>query len=42
MPRHVRKGDMVIVTSGFNKGKVGQIMRVIPEVLTVTRRRDRP
>ena len=29
MPRHVRKGDTVIVTSGSHKGKVGEIMRVV-------------
>lgn len=29
MPRHVRKGDTVMVTSGDHKGKVGEIMRVI-------------
>lgn len=29
MPRHVRKGDTVVVTSGASKGQVGQIMRVI-------------
>lgn len=31
MPRHVRKGDTVIVTSGANKGQVGEIMRVITD-----------
>lgn len=29
MPRHVRKGDTVIVTSGSHRGKVGEIMRVL-------------
>lgn len=29
MPRHVRKGDTVIVTSGSHKGKVGEIMRMV-------------
>jgi large subunit ribosomal protein L24 len=29
MPRHVRKGDNVIVTSGSHKGKTGTIMRVL-------------
>ena len=29
MPRHVRKGDTVIVTSGSQKGKIGEIIRVI-------------
>lgn len=32
MARHVRKGDTVIVTSGSNKGQIGQIMRVIPDL----------
>ena len=27
--RHVRKGDLVIVTSGSHKGKTGSILRVI-------------
>ncbi|MBC7834835.1 MAG: 50S ribosomal protein L24 [Phycisphaerales bacterium] len=31
MPKHVRKGDMVIVTSGSFKGEIGSVMRVIPE-----------
>jgi large subunit ribosomal protein L24 len=31
MPRHVRKGDTVMVTSGAHKGTVGQIARVIPK-----------
>ena len=29
MARHVRKGDLVIVTSGSHRGKTGTIMRVI-------------
>ena len=29
MPRHVRKGDQVMVTSGSHKGTVGEIIRVI-------------
>jgi large subunit ribosomal protein L24 len=29
MPRHVRKGDTVMVTSGSSKGAVGEIIRVI-------------
>ena len=29
MPRHVRKGDTVMVTSGAHKGQVGEIMRII-------------
>lgn len=31
MPRHVRKGDQVIVTQGADKGKVGEVIRVIPK-----------
>ena len=31
MPRHVRKGDTVMVTSGNDKGSVGQIIRVMPD-----------
>jgi len=30
MPRHVKKGDTVMVTAGSNKGQIGQILRVIP------------
>ena len=29
MPRHVRKGDTVMVTSGDSKGAIGEIIRVI-------------
>ncbi|MFO0857404.1 MAG: 50S ribosomal protein L24 [Phycisphaerales bacterium] len=29
MPRHVRKGDQVMVTSGSFKGTVGEVIRVI-------------
>src|SRR5262245_46981718 len=29
MPRHVRKGDSVMVTSGSSKGAIGEILRVI-------------
>ena len=29
MPRHVRKGDTVMVTSGSSKGAIGEILRVI-------------
>jgi large subunit ribosomal protein L24 len=29
MPRHVRKGDSVIVTAGNDKGAVGTVLRVI-------------
>ncbi len=31
MPRHVRKGDSVIVTSGKDKGKTGEVLHVYPE-----------
>lgn len=31
MPRHVKKGDMVIVTSGNNRGSTGKVVRVITE-----------
>ncbi len=31
MPRHIRKGDNVIVTKGASKGIVGEILRVIDE-----------
>lgn len=30
MPRHVRKGDTVIVTSGKDKGKTGEVLHVYP------------
>jgi large subunit ribosomal protein L24 len=30
MPRHVCKGDTVIVTAGNDKGTVGEVIRVIP------------
>ncbi|MEM9064151.1 MAG: 50S ribosomal protein L24 [Planctomycetota bacterium] len=31
MPRHVKKGDIVIVTSGSHKGKTGEVARVVPD-----------
>lgn len=31
MPKHVRKGDQVMVTAGSHKGTVGEIMTVIPK-----------
>jgi len=31
MPRHVRKGDVVIVTRGASRGVVGEILRVVDE-----------
>ncbi|MDP6601682.1 MAG: 50S ribosomal protein L24 [Phycisphaerales bacterium] len=30
MPRHVRKGDTVMVTAGNDKGAVGEVLRIIP------------
>ena len=30
MPRHIRKGDTVIVTAGNDKGVTGQVLRVLP------------
>jgi large subunit ribosomal protein L24 len=29
MPRHVKKGDTVIITAGDDKGRTGEVMRVI-------------
>jgi len=29
MPRHIRQGDSVIVTSGNDKGAVGEVLKVI-------------
>ena len=29
MPRHIKKGDTVIVTTGNDKGTVGEVLRVI-------------
>ncbi len=31
MPRHIRKGDQVIVTAGNDKGATGEVLRVLPE-----------
>lgn len=31
MARHVRKGDTVIVTAGADRGKTGEVIRVLPE-----------
>jgi large subunit ribosomal protein L24 len=30
MPRHVRKGDIVIVTAGNDRGATGEVLRVLP------------
>ncbi len=35
MPRHVRKGDTVIVTAGNDKGVTGEVLRVLPDKNTV-------
>ena len=29
MPRHIKKGDQVVVTSGNDKGAVGEVLRVL-------------
>ena len=31
MPRHIRKGDTVMVTSGASKGVVGEILQVVDD-----------
>ena len=31
MPRHIRKGDSVIVTAGNERGTVGEVLRVLPK-----------
>lgn len=31
MPRHIRKGDTVIVTAGNDKGATGEVLRVLPK-----------
>ena len=31
MARHVKKGDMVVVVAGDDKGAVGEVLRVLPE-----------
>jgi len=31
MPRHIRKGDSVIVTAGNDKGATGTVIRVLPK-----------
>lgn len=31
MPKHVRKGDQVIITAGDHKGTVGEVMQVLPK-----------
>ncbi len=31
MPKHVRRGDTVMVTAGSHKGRTGEVLRVIPD-----------
>ncbi|RMH30143.1 MAG: 50S ribosomal protein L24 [Planctomycetota bacterium] len=31
MPRHVRTGDLVIVTAGESRGMTGKVLRVLPD-----------
>ncbi len=31
MARHVRKGDMVVVTAGNDRGSIGEVLKVIPK-----------
>jgi large subunit ribosomal protein L24 len=31
MARHVRKGDQVVVTAGSDRGKVGEVLRVVED-----------
>ncbi len=31
MPTHIRKGDMVMVTSGDDRRHIGEVLRVIPK-----------
>ena len=31
MPRHIRKGDTVMVTAGDDNGRTGKVLRVIPD-----------
>ena len=31
MPRHIRSGDTVVVTTGADKGKTGRVLRVLTE-----------
>jgi large subunit ribosomal protein L24 len=35
MPRHICKGDTVIVTAGNDRGATGEVLRVIPDHDTV-------
>ena len=31
MARHIRKGDMVIITAGNDRGVTGEVLRVLPK-----------
>lgn len=31
MPRHIRKGDQVVVTAGNDRGHVGEVLRVVAD-----------
>ncbi len=31
MPRHIKKGDQVMVTSGDARGRTGSVLRVMPD-----------
>ncbi|MEM7229895.1 MAG: 50S ribosomal protein L24 [Planctomycetota bacterium] len=31
MPRHIRRGDIVIVTAGNDRGRTGEVLRVYPD-----------
>ncbi|MFO0828282.1 MAG: 50S ribosomal protein L24 [Phycisphaerales bacterium] len=35
MPRHVRKGDQVIVTAGNDRGTIGEVLRVVEDGVRV-------
>ena len=35
MARHIRKGDMVIITAGNDRGATGEVLRVIPKTSRV-------
>jgi large subunit ribosomal protein L24 len=35
MPRHVRKGDTVMVTAGNDRGRTGQVLRIITDTSRV-------
>ncbi len=35
MARHIRKGDMVIITAGNDRGATGEVLRVIPKTARV-------